>query len=123
MTIALHLGPSPAHSRLAAVHTSTGEACWRCSLVSHPLHSRLAPAQVELGREALTGKNLAKYDELCSKYWVPGWQIIRPSGNAIEYEGYKKIIVEEGVKILSTELISINSTKVFAPQSLTLRAG
>ena len=55
---------------------------------------------------------MAKYDELCSKYWVPGWQIIRPSGNAIEYEGYKKIIVEEGVKILSTELVSINSTKV-----------
>ncbi|KAJ1491949.1 hypothetical protein T484DRAFT_3069968 [Baffinella frigidus] len=82
--------------------------------ITEPVHSRLAPAQFNMRREASVSKDMAKLDEVCDKFWVEGWQIVRPSGNPLTYESQKEMFLSPDVKFISSELVGINSTKVFA---------
>ena len=65
-------------------------------------------------REAGMSKDVAKFDELCAKYWVDGFQVIRPSGNPLNYDTFKKMFMSDDVKTTASELVSIDSTKVLA---------
>ena len=77
-------------------------------------HSIPAPTQFQLRREAFINKDVVKFDELCAKYWVKDWQIIRPSGKPLTYDTYKPIFLADDFKCISSELVAINSTKVSA---------
>mmetsp|Transcript_62370 Transcript_62370/g.148572 ORF Transcript_62370/g.148572 Transcript_62370/m.148572 type:complete len:140 (-) Transcript_62370:383-802(-) len=71
-------------------------------------------AQFNMRREASVSKDMAKLDEVCDKFWVEGWQIVRPSGNPLTYESQKEMFLSPDVKFISSELVGINSTKIFA---------
>ena len=70
--------------------------------------------QFNMHREAAKNKDVGLFDELCAKYWVDGWQVIRPSGNPLTYETAKAMWTSADVKMIASELVSIDSTKVLA---------
>ena len=55
---------------------------------------------------------MEKFDELCAKYWVEGWQLFRPSGSPLTYDSCKAICMSEDTKFICSDFVEINSTKV-----------
>ena len=82
--------------------------------VTESFRSRLAPTQFNLRKEASLTKDVAKFDEEKAKYWVDGWQIIRPTGNPLNYDSLKKMFMSDDIKFISSDFVAINSTKVLA---------
>ena len=54
------------------------------------------------------------FETFITKYWKPGFSIIRPSGNPMSREVWEGMISSDDVEMVSSELLKVNNVQILA---------
>ena len=54
------------------------------------------------------------FQKFNTKYWKPGFSIIRPSGNPMSREVWEGMISSDDVEMVSSELLKVNNVQILA---------